>query len=108
SVIATSPPCHGRSPFRASAVLSPKLFAEPSGHYPENFPQRRRGKRVAGTQPWRGTLLSRRPSQRMHAMAKDISREEEQRGTEKVLFWGAAIALVLFVSLVTIALIGTS
>ncbi|MER9776763.1 hypothetical protein, partial [Mesorhizobium sp. M0220] len=32
-VIATSPPCHGRSPFRASAVLSPKLFAEPSGHY---------------------------------------------------------------------------
>ncbi|MER9776505.1 hypothetical protein, partial [Mesorhizobium sp. M0220] len=40
SVIATSPPCHGRSPFRASAVLSPKLFAEPSGHYhvPPNHP----------------------------------------------------------------------
>ncbi|MER9016544.1 hypothetical protein [Mesorhizobium sp. M0768] len=38
--------------------------------------------------------------------AKDISREEEQRGTEKVFFWGAAIALVLFVSLVTIALVG--
>lgn len=33
SVIATSPPCHGRSPLRASAVLSPKLFAEPSAHY---------------------------------------------------------------------------
>ncbi|WP_352927935.1 hypothetical protein [Mesorhizobium sp. M1088] len=39
-------------------------------------------------------------------MAKDISREEEQRGTEKVFFWGAVIALVLFVSLVTIALVG--
>lgn len=41
-------------------------------------------------------------------MAKDISREEEQRGTEQVLLWGAAIALVLFVSLLTIALVGTS
>ncbi|MER8547586.1 hypothetical protein NKH41_17850, partial [Mesorhizobium sp. M1169] len=27
------PPCHGRSPLRASPVLSPKLFAEPSAHY---------------------------------------------------------------------------
>ncbi|WP_292654611.1 hypothetical protein [Mesorhizobium sp.] len=45
---------------------------------------------------------------KMHAMAKDVSREEEQRGTEKVLFWGTAIALILFVSLLTIALIGTS
>ncbi|WP_352494338.1 MULTISPECIES: hypothetical protein [unclassified Mesorhizobium] len=41
-------------------------------------------------------------------MAKDISREEEQRGSEKVLIWGAAIALILFVSLLAISLIGTS
>ncbi|MER9222899.1 MucR family transcriptional regulator [Mesorhizobium sp. M0644] len=36
--MATSPPCHGRSPLRASAVLSPKLFAEPSAHYLSNNP----------------------------------------------------------------------
>ncbi|MES0173959.1 hypothetical protein [Mesorhizobium sp. M0006] len=34
SVIATSPACHGRFRLSATTVLSPKLFAEPSGHYP--------------------------------------------------------------------------
>ncbi|ESW73587.1 hypothetical protein X772_33420 [Mesorhizobium sp. LSJC280B00] len=39
-------------------------------------------------------------------MAKDVSREEEQRGTGKVLIWGAAIALVLFVALLAIFVLG--
>lgn len=39
-------------------------------------------------------------------MAKEIPREEEQRGTGKVIMWGAVISAVLFVALMAIFILG--
>ncbi|WP_292398957.1 hypothetical protein [Mesorhizobium sp.] len=39
-------------------------------------------------------------------MAKEISREEEQRGTGKVMMWGAIISAVLFVGLIAVFVLG--
>lgn len=39
-------------------------------------------------------------------MAKEIPREEEQRGTGKVLMWGALITAVLFIALMAIFVLG--
>jgi hypothetical protein len=39
-------------------------------------------------------------------MAKEISREEEQRGTGKVIMWGAIISAVLFVGLIAVFVLG--
>ncbi|WP_292185796.1 hypothetical protein [Mesorhizobium sp.] len=39
-------------------------------------------------------------------MAKDLSREEEQRGTRNVLMWGAVIIAVLFIALMAIFVLG--
>lgn len=39
-------------------------------------------------------------------MAKDLPREEEQRGTGKILMWGAAIIAMLFVALMAVFILG--
>ncbi|ESZ02503.1 hypothetical protein [Mesorhizobium sp. L48C026A00] len=39
-------------------------------------------------------------------MAKEIPREEEQRGTGKVIMWGAVISAVLFFALMAIFILG--
>ncbi|WP_292534519.1 hypothetical protein [Mesorhizobium sp.] len=39
-------------------------------------------------------------------MAIEISREEEQRGTGKVIMWGAIISAVLFVGLIAVFVLG--
>jgi hypothetical protein len=39
-------------------------------------------------------------------MAKDLSREEEKRGTGKVFMWGAVIMAVLFVALMAVFILG--
>lgn len=39
-------------------------------------------------------------------MAKEIPREEEQRGTGRVLMWGAVITAVLFVVLLATFVLG--
>ncbi len=39
-------------------------------------------------------------------MAKDLSREEEQRGTGKVLMWGAVVTAVIFIALMAIFVLG--
>jgi hypothetical protein len=39
-------------------------------------------------------------------MAKDLSREEEKRGTGRVLMWGTVIAAVLFVALMAVFVLG--
>jgi hypothetical protein len=39
-------------------------------------------------------------------MAKEISREEEQRGTGKIMMWGAIISAVLFVGLIAVFVLG--
>jgi hypothetical protein len=44
----------------------------------------------------------------MRAMAKDLPREEEQRGTRRVFMWGAVIAAAFFVALMIIFILGPS
>ncbi|WP_280944173.1 hypothetical protein [Mesorhizobium sp. WSM2561] len=39
-------------------------------------------------------------------MAKDLPGQEEQRGTGKILMWGAVFAAVLFVGLMAIFVLG--
>ncbi|WP_254019662.1 hypothetical protein [Mesorhizobium escarrei] len=45
-------------------------------------------------------------NKRIRAMLKDLSREEEKRGTGRVLMWGAVIAALLFVALMAVFVFG--
>ncbi|MER8976146.1 hypothetical protein NKI18_27205, partial [Mesorhizobium sp. M0800] len=81
SVIATSPPCHGRSPLRAGAVLSPKLFAEPSAHY------------RYGEYPTPSHRLSQHIRKAAGHMADIAIVETRERVLAGILFTGAAYLL---------------
>jgi hypothetical protein len=39
-------------------------------------------------------------------VAEDLSRKEEQRGTRKILMWGAMIVALLFVPLLAVFVLG--
>jgi hypothetical protein len=55
------------------------------------------------------TLLGQRiPLKRIRVMAKDLPREEDQRGTRRVFMWGAVIAAAFFVALMIIFILGPS
>ncbi|RWD31857.1 hypothetical protein [Mesorhizobium sp.] len=45
-------------------------------------------------------------TKRIRAMAKDLSRDEEKRGTGKVFMWGAVIIALLFVALMAVFILG--
>ena len=67
------------------------------------------GLMVARNRSRQDTLLGQRiPLKRIRAMAKDLPREEEQRGTRRVFMWGAVIAAAFFVALMIIFILGPS
>jgi hypothetical protein len=60
----------------------------------------------AGTSPVKARCIGIAVEKGLRAMAKDLPREEERRGTGNVFMWGVVFAAVLFVGLIAIFVLG--